>query len=177
MIVSVSLMKKPLSVGFLHHALALAVLLQLMLGFGIELFGDINHFFITLHKSVGFTTIWLTLALGIKHLLGSQKPPYPASMPIWQQRLAHLTHIVLFFSVLTMALSGYLSATLFHSSWELFFIWPMPAWLPKNPAFGMTVFKIHIWCAWVVLGFTIMHILGAFYHMIRGDGILKRSAE
>ena len=159
----------------LHHLLALAVMLQLLLGFGMDsLFAPLDEsFFITLHKSLGFTSLWLVLALALGRLITPGRP-YPATMPAWQQNLARLTHLGLCLSVLTMSLSGYLAATLFHSTWQLYFLFPMPAWLPENPALGSSIFQVHIYTAWVIPGLVLLHLSGAIYHMANRDGILRR---
>jgi cytochrome b561 len=59
------------------------------------------------HKAIGFA-ILIPFVFRIVWRLCNPAPALPANMPMWQVRLSHITHALLYFLMMAMPLSGYL---------------------------------------------------------------------
>ena len=66
-------------------------------------------YFVNLHKSTG-VLIGLLILLRIGWRLGHRAPPLPLSMPQWQRRAAHASHLAMYLCMLLVPLSGYLAS-------------------------------------------------------------------
>ena len=112
----------------LHWVMALLVLG--MLGLGLYMAplpkGPERSSLIALHKSIGLTLVVL-LALRIAWRTAHEPPAYPATMPAWQQQLAHANAIALYALLALQPVSGYLSSSFsgYKTSW---FGIPLPYW-------------------------------------------------
>jgi len=92
----------------LHWLIALAILFMLGLGWCLDFFpkGEPRFAAIQLHKSIGITILLLSVArLGWR--LTHRAPPLPASMPVWEQKAAHIGHFLLYVAMIGMPLSGW----------------------------------------------------------------------
>ena len=64
---------------------------------------------INLHKSIGLTVLLLTLIRVVTRLSGNA-PPLPASIPAFEQTLAHIGHGLLYVILFAMPISGYINS-------------------------------------------------------------------
>ena len=167
-------MEHPFIIRFFHGLIAMIVFIQLIIGFGFDtIFSHFNtNAFITLHKSLGFSLFFIVLTVIVLRIF-YRRAPYPESMPLSQIILAKMVHFGLYFSLLMMSLSGYFAMTFFHAKWKLFFLIPMPNWLPNKNLIGGAIFQYHVIFAWIVLVFVILHITAAIYHIHKKDGVLN----
>lgn len=158
-----------------HKIIALFVILQLIVGLLFDaLFSHFYPgFFMTLHKSMGLSLLFLIILLMLLRLVG-KKIPYPKDMPTIQIILAKLVHFLLYLCVLGMSLTGFIASELFHSKWQFFYLFDVPAFLPANPALGKYIFSFHGLIAPVLLTLVILHIAAAIYHRSRKDTIMKK---
>jgi cytochrome b561/polyisoprenoid-binding protein YceI len=93
----------------LHWLIAAAIVFQLALGWrmGEEPKGPGLYALFQLHKSIGFTILFLSLfRLGWR--LTHVAPPLPAGMPRWEQLAAKLTHLAFYGIMIGLPLSGWL---------------------------------------------------------------------
>ena len=103
--------------------------------------------------------------------------PVPQSdeIPLWQQRLATLTHWILYLLILTMAVLGWAATN--YRGWDvkLFGIIPLPALAAKGDRWAHTAGDIHTLLVNVLLALVAVHVLAALYHhVIARDRVLKR---
>jgi len=92
----------------LHWLIAIAILAMLAIGWSFDFLpnGETKFFLFQLHKSIGITILLLSLVrLGWR--LAHRAPPLPASMPAWEQKAAHIGHILLYVVMIGMPLSGW----------------------------------------------------------------------
>lgn len=93
----------------LHWLIAAAIVFQLALGWrmGEEPKGPALYALFQLHKSIGFSILFLSLfRLGWR--LTHRAPPLPAAMPAWEQLAAKLTHLAFYGIMIGVPLSGWL---------------------------------------------------------------------
>ncbi|HPF25567.1 MAG TPA: cytochrome b [Steroidobacteraceae bacterium] len=126
------------------------------------------------HKSVGMTI----LALAILRLTWrwlNPTPRLPPSMPVWQQRLARLSHGVLYGTIFLLPLSGWMmsSAKNFSVSW--FNLFQFPDLVAPSEATFEIMHDTHESLVWVLAATALLHIAGALkHHFVDRDDVLKR---
>ena len=125
------------------------------------------------HKWAGVTI----LALSALRLLWrlTHRPPADVPMPVWQAKLAHLTHFLLYALFFAVPLAGwaYSSAAGFPIVW--FGVLPLPDFVPKDKALAETLKELHGLLAYGMAALVLAHIAGALkHHLIDKDGLLLR---
>jgi len=101
--------------------------------------------------------------------------PLPSTLPAWQNRLAHVTHMMLYVLIVVMTLLGW--AATGYRGWTvyLFGILPLPTLGPKGAAWAHTAGDIHDYMVYVLAAFIILHIVAALYHyFVVRDRVLQR---
>jgi len=125
------------------------------------------------HMSIGSAILFfvvLRLAWRVSHPV-----PMVTTIPVWQQHLAHFTHIMLYVLIVAMTLLGFASTGYLGYTVTLFGIVPLPAIAAKGAAWGHTAGDIHDILLYVLLGFIVLHIGGALYHyFVARDRVLQR---
>lgn len=116
-----------------------------------------------IHKSLGLTILALVV-LRLAWRLHAGRPGPVAGTPLWQQRIATLTHGALYLLLLAMPLSGWLfnSAAGYPLPW--FGMFHLPALAAEDRALRELAGSIHEAGFWVLLGLVIIHAGAAFYH-------------
>lgn len=126
------------------------------------------------HKWAGVSIFALVL-VRLAWRLGHRPPALPASMPDWQQALAHGLHGVLYLLMLAVPLSGWLmsSAKGFQTVW--FGVLPLPDLVGKDQELGEMLEAAHrvlnFGFAALVLGHAAVAIK---HHLIDRDDVLVR---
>jgi cytochrome b561/polyisoprenoid-binding protein YceI len=114
---------------FLHWLIALAIIFQLGLGWrmGDEPKGAGLYALFQLHKSIGFTILFLSL-LRLLWRLTHKAPALPSSMPQWEKTAATLAHWAFYGIMLGLPLTGWLlvSASSTNIPTVLFGVVPFP---------------------------------------------------
>lgn len=167
----------------LHWLIALGILFMLGLGWCLDFFprGEPRFAAIQLHKSIGITILLLSFArLGwrLKH----EAPPLPATMPLWEQKAAHLGHILLYIAMIGMPLSGWamVSASPRNIPTILFGVVPWPALpffstLEDKKAMSGFLDMVHADAAILLALLVAGHAAAALkHHFVAGDDILLR---
>jgi len=170
----------------LHWLIAALVIANLCLG---EYFGDLPKSdpqlfaLVQIHKSIGLTVLVLSIfRLGWRLL--NPVPPLPSAMPKSLRALALTTHVLLYFLIIGIPLSGWamVSASPIGLPTLYFglFQWPhLPilAHLPRAQKSPLSheLMAVHATLATSAIVLVIVHVAGALYHQfIRRDEILKR---
>lgn len=129
---------------------------------------------LVVHRSTGALT-WVVVALRVvwRHRF-ADLPPFPASMPKFQQWAAKLNEYGLYGLLLAQPLTG-LAMTLFRGRpFELVF-WEVPPLLSPNLAVSLVFGSIHEFGAWLLLAFIGLHSAAALLHgVFLRDGVLQR---
>ncbi len=127
------------------------------------------------HFSLGVTTLLLVLArLGWRFV--RPNPPLAAHLAGWERALSRITHTLFYILLIALPLAGWVALSKFGSPvpvWNLFALPPLP--VAPDPAGGKAIFGLHATVGTVLLGLTVLHVLGTLKHtLIDRDGNLLR---
>ena len=168
----------------LHWLLALGILGLLAIGLAMTqlLLTPMMQFRLyQLHKSVGVTSLLLVILRLIWRLL-HRPPPMPDTMPQFEKRAAESTHILLYFLMLGLPLSGWalVSASVFNIPTVLYGIIPWPnmpvlSSLSDKAPVEATLKTLHAYGAWLLLAVLALHLGAVLRHQfILRDDVLRR---
>lgn len=162
----------------LHWAMAILILFMIWLGWNM----DDNEARYQLHKSVGITLLFLTVARIAWRLL-NPPPPEPEGLKPWEQRLSGAVHFAFYALMVIIPLAGWLLVSIspFQISTVLYgaIDWPHLPFTSGlrsgNDALHAIVENVHSKGAWVIIVLLGLHVAGALKHELGGeDGVLKR---
>lgn len=158
----------------LHWLIALCVIALLGLGFTMGTFKDepFNHELFMIHKSIGLTVLALTLIAIIWRAFNVK--PSLEQLPLWERRSANLTHLSLVVLLILMPLSGWIMSVAAGYPPTYFDLFTLSLPISKNKWLADNGQLVHETLALFVLFFVILHILGAFKHLMEGDQIMQR---
>ncbi len=126
------------------------------------------------HKSIGLTVLVLVVfRLGWR--LIDSRPPYPASLPRWQQTLSSLAHGLMYVLMLAMPLSGWLynSASNFPLRW--FGLFSVPSLAAPDPELKQLALSLHQYGFYLLGLLFALHVGAALHHhFVKRDPTLAR---
>jgi cytochrome b561/polyisoprenoid-binding protein YceI len=159
----------------LHWLLALALALQIALGFAMPHHGPYSFEPMQLHKSVGVAILLLTLVrLGWRL---AHRPPEAAESG-WTAVAARIVHWA-FYAVLVLGpISGWIivSTARLDVPTVLFGVLPWPH-LPLPAGLNGPMEEIHEMLAWIALALFVLHVAGALRHQfLLRDPVIRRMA-
>ena len=132
-----------------------------------------SRWYFNLHKSFGIVAgilILIRLVWRLTHKLA----PLPSSIPRWQSVSARAVHVLLYFCMLIMPITGFIGASLGKHG-ILFFGVKLPAWLNPNHDISEQLFDVHSTVVWILVGLVTLHVLAALKHLfINRDGVFQR---
>jgi cytochrome b561 len=126
------------------------------------------------HKSFGMTILMLAV-LRLAWRLFNRPPELPSHMSKMEVLLARATHILFYFLLFAMPVTGWLmsSAKNYSVSWFGLFTWP--DLIGKNERAFDILQSTHETLSWLLLAIAILHILAALkHHFWNKDDVLKR---
>ena len=134
-----------------------------------------------LHKSIGIT-ILLAACLRLAWRMLHEPPALPAHMPPVEKMAAHGGHLVLYFLLFFLPLTGWalVSASVLHLPTYLYGTIPWPhlpvlSSLPNKAPVEAVLKLIHRYVAWTLLALVVGHAAAALrHHFIAQDGVLQR---
>ncbi len=127
-----------------------------------------------LHKSFGLTILALVVLRLLWRLYAGAPGPVPGT-PTWQQRIARVTHWLLYALLLAMPLSGWTlnSAAGFPLQW--FWLFNLPAITGQDHDLRELAGEAHQWLFWLLIATATLHAAAAFYHhLFMRDATLSR---
>ena len=127
-----------------------------------------------LHKSVGLTVLALIALRLLWRLYAGAPRPVPGT-PHWQERIASLTHGVLYALVFAIPISGWIlnSAAGFPLRW--FGLFKVPAIAGKSEWLHELAEEVHEWLFWALIAVALVHAAAAIYHHVfQRDATLVR---
>lgn len=168
------------SYGFItkktHLLIFILFLVQFILVYWREFVPNINPLnlqLILLHKSIGFTLLFIGLFFIIWRFLNI-KPKYPNEMARWETILATATHHSLYLMILLMPLSGTLMSFLGGRGLKWFGL-EVPNFLPLNKDLAGLIYQAHHYMSYLVIALVTLHVVGALkHHVIDKNNILER---
>ena len=126
------------------------------------------------HKWAGVTVLLLAV-LRLLWRLFNRAPGYPATMPAWQQRAAHLLHALLYALIFAVPLSGYLYSLASGVPVVYFGLFKLPVLIEADPALKVVLKAVHYWLNMLMAGLVGVHVAAALKHLlVDRDGITQR---
>lgn len=160
----------------LHWILAVLVLGNLAFGLytvGLQISPQKLRYF-SWHKWVG-VTIFALSAVRLLWRLSHPAPALPASMPAWQQRAAHASHMLLYVLFFAAPLSGWLFSSAAGFQTVYLGILPIPDLLAKDRELADILKVSHHWINYTLGAVIALHVAAALkHHWVDRDDVLAR---
>lgn len=160
----------------LHWLVALAIVGQVLLGWYVHEVPrgtPARGWWINLHKSVGLT-LGLLILVRLAWRIRRGSPALPATMPLWQVRMAQASHGLLYACMVALPLTGYLASNFSKHGIKFFNAVLLPPWGADDKTVYAALNGTHVALTWVLLALVGLHVLAALVHMLRRDGVAAR---
>ncbi|USQ98560.1 cytochrome b [Caulobacter sp. RL271] len=163
----------PSSMRALHWLRAILLLGLIALGWWMTSLPDaapIKFALYPVHKQLG-VTVFLIAIVALIVRGRSTFPGEPRGLSRWEAILSHITHRALLVLALVVPLMGYaMSSSYVDSDGVPFLFTRLPELLPKSDV-GFAVFQwLHRILAYALLGFALLHVVGALKHRLTDRG-------
>lgn len=127
------------------------------------------------HFALGVITLLLVLLrLGWRFV--RPNPPLAAHLAGWERALSKTAHTLFYALLIVMPLAGWFALSKYGAPvpvWGLFSLPPLP--VAPDPDGARAIFGVHATAGKILLGLTVLHILGTLKHtLIDRDGNLFR---
>ena len=159
----------------LHWLMVLALTANFILGISVHEM-DLSPQklqWLTWHKWAGMTLLGLVSVRLLNRLLFPPPPPEPA--PAWQLLTGRLVHVLMYFLMFAIPLSGWMVSSAAGIPVVYLGMWELPQLLPKNLAWLDALKEFHEWLNQALLTLVIIHVLAALkHHFIDRDHTLDR---
>jgi cytochrome b561 len=130
--------------------------------------------FFSWHKWVG-VTIFLLVCLRLLWRLGHPAPPLPASMPAWQSKAAHLSHVLLYILMFAIPLSGWIYSSAAGKSVVYLGLIPLPDLVQADKALAEILKEVHGYLNFTLAALVLLHAAAAWkHHLVDRDDVLTR---
>lgn len=161
---------------FFHWLIALLIIVAFIVG---SIMTDLSFSPFKLkvfswHKWLGVTILGL-VALRLITRLIKGAPPYPSTMPAWQKKAAHWTHVLLYVLMFAVPLSGYFYTLAAGYPVVYFGLFELPVLIPASPELKPILKLSHIVLTKVLAAAFFIHVAAALKHaLIDKDGMFHR---
>lgn len=126
------------------------------------------------HKWLGITILGLA-CLRLLWRLTHPAPAYPAGMQQWQQKAASALHLLMYFLIFAVPLSGYFYSLAAGVPVVYLGIIPLPVLIDANQEWKPVLKLVHYSLNLTLLAGFCLHVLAALKHQfVDRDGIFKR---
>jgi cytochrome b561 len=163
----------PLALRCLHWLMAPLVIAMLLIGAGMVASVSPRHAqLVAIHKPLGVALLLLVLLrIGVR--LGSRIPPLPVTLPGWQKRAAHLSHLLLYVLLLLQPLVGWAMQSAGGYPLLLAEGFQLPPLVAPSVALHALLRGAHSLIAYALLLTILLHLAAALFHaLIRRDSVL-----
>jgi len=160
----------------LHWLTALLVLITFPLGVYMHelALSPIKLQLISYHKWLG-VTIFLLTAARLAWRATHTPPPLPETIPLWQQRVAHGVHLLLYVLLFVIPLSGWLMSSAKGFPVVYLGLVQLPDLVGKDKVLGELLTEVHEMLNFGFLALVGMHAVAALkHHFIERDATLRR---
>ena len=125
------------------------------------------------HISIGVTIMLVMLARVAWRVSHPVAPD--ASLPGWQVVASESVHWMLYATVITTTITGWLFASARGWAINLYFLIPLPQLVETGSEFGKSIGRYHSYLTWALLVLVAAHILAALGHFfVYKDRVLQR---
>ena len=161
----------------LHWIIALLIIGQLALGLWMGTLPKdppgLRSGWFNLHKSWGIligTLIFIRVLWRVTH----RPPALPESLAVWQRKLSHAVHHLLYVLMVVVPLSGFLGSA--YSKYPIkFFGQELPRCFEPDASLKELFSNIHTVTTWILMALLVLHIAAALKHrFIDRDNIFQR---
>ncbi len=126
------------------------------------------------HKSLGITI----LALAVVRLTWrcvAPPPPLPRGMPVWQQRMATTTHLLMYALLFALPVSGWLMSSATNYPVSYFGLFTLPDLVGADRSLADDLIRLHHLLATTLFVVAVIHVAAALkHHFIDRDDVLRR---
>lgn len=160
----------------LHWLVALLIFAAFPLGVYVAdlAFSPLKLKLLSYHKWLGVTISLLTVAR-LAWRATHTPPPLPQTIPLWQQRAAHVLHHLLYVLLLAIPLSGWLMSSAKGFPVVYLGLVQLPDLVGKNAELGDLLKAVHAALNYGLLALLGLHIAAALkHHFIDRDATLRR---
>jgi cytochrome b561 len=164
----------PLSMRLLHWLMAAMVLTMLFIGLWMVNSLSAYHRLVSIHRPLGILVLLLVVVRFINRRR-STLPPFPPTMSRMEQRIAHVSELLLYSLMFAMPLIGW--GMLSAGSVPIVLYGPLrlPSILPANPMLYTVLRKAHTIFAYALLLTILAHLTAVLFHtLVVRDGLLDR---
>ncbi len=161
---------------WLHWTMAALVLAQIPLGFAAVAarMSPLKLDLFVWHKSMGMLILLLT-GFRLAWRLGNRTPAPPAGSARWEQRAAYACHALLYASLVTMAISGWIINSSSNIPFRVFWQIRLPPLAAPDEAVAHAATLGHHGILAFLLALMVIHIgAAARHHLVQRDEVLVR---
>ncbi|MTI17704.1 cytochrome b [Rhodobacteraceae bacterium RKSG542] len=166
----------PLSLRWFHWITAICAILTVIAGIAMVNIesGYLQNNLFDFHRSMGFFLLVLT-AVRLLFRQFMKVPPLPDFVPMWQRILAGATQTLMYGILIITPIIGWYATSAYGASIKVFNLFTLPALTTQNRGLSEVLFTFHTGLGIVFVCAIVLHILGAFYHLLfLHDGIFQR---
>ncbi|PKH24788.1 cytochrome B [Enterobacterales bacterium CwR94] len=159
---------------WVHWFMAVAIISMLFIGVGmVSTISDWHGTLVNLHKPLGIAILLLVvLRLGLRWRYGA--PPLPASVSTVQQRVAQLSHLLLYVCMLLQPLLGWSMLSAAGYPVTLGDSLVLPPLVPESNTLYAVLRPLHQYVAFALFALVLMHIAAALLHgLVLRDGVFS----
>ncbi|KWR74350.1 cytochrome b [Pseudomonas sp. PI1] len=163
----------PLPLRVLHWLMAPLVIAMLLIGLAMVASASPAHAtLVAIHKPLGAALLVLVL-LRLAIRLGRRVPALPRAMPVWQQRLAHASHYLLYALLILQPLVGWTMQSAGGYPVVLFEGHELPALVDPSVWLHSLLRSAHSVIAYLLMVTILLHLAAALFHgLVRRDAVL-----
>lgn len=126
------------------------------------------------HKWLGVTVL-LVACVRVLWRKANTPPPPPAGMPEWQVKAADGAHLLLYFFIFAVPVSGYLYSCAAGVPVVYLGLVQLPSLIAPNPELKPVLKSVHYVLTMTMAAVVVLHALAALkHHFIDRDDVLKR---
>ena len=159
---------------WLHWLMAAAIVAMLFIGVAmVSTVSSLHALLVSIHKPLGLM-ILLLVVVRLWLRFYTAVPPLPGSIPVWQRRLAHLSHWMLYAMMLLQPLVGWAmqSAAGYPVTVDGGFV--LPPLAPVNNDWYALLRPLHSAVALLLFITVMLHLAAALFHaLVRRDGVFE----
>lgn len=161
----------------LHWMTVLLIIIQFASVSALEAAGDhsaLGVMLLSLHMTSGVLTWFVAVARLVWRHYFAYLPPFPSSMPKFQQTIAKANEYGLYLLLLAQPITGLGRVLLRGRPFDLFF-WQVPALFEENDSIRHIMAETHEFGAKALIVLVGLHAGAALFHyLILRDGVLQR---
>ncbi len=151
---------------YLHWITAILFISLIPMGFFTPMIPDDvvwRQGYYVVHKTIGFIVLFLVIVRIVWHFR-SPAPALDNDLKGWERKSAKFAHVVLYFLMLAVPISGFIMST-YGGKWSHFFVWDIPMLWEKDmeaiKPFGLLHKVVLPYVCLLIIG---AHVLGALKH-------------